>query len=141
MANPRRIKRLEQLILEIAGETLQREINDPRMGLPTFTRVKLTSDLSHATLYWSCMEEEGKRRRTEQGLESALALLQRRVGQELRIRVTPRLSLKFDPSLEHAQRLEEIFHHLREERGETEEGGEDEEPEGPLADDETPTSD
>ena len=33
MPNPRRIKRLQQLILEVAAETLQREVRDPRIGL------------------------------------------------------------------------------------------------------------
>ncbi len=117
MPNERRIKRLQQLILEVAGETLQREVRDPRMGLATFTRVQLTKDLSVATLYWSCLEEEGARRRTEQGLTSATPLLQRRVAEALTTRTTPRLELRFDPTLEQAQRLETIFHKLREERG------------------------
>jgi len=129
MPNERRINRLQQLILEVAGETLQREVRDPRMGLATFTRVQLTKDLSVATLYWSCLEEEGARRRTEQGMESATALLQRRVAEALTTRVTPRLELRFDPTLEQAQRLETIFHRLREERGDDDEDeGDDDSP-------------
>ena len=126
MPNPRRIKRLEQLILEVVGETVQREVRDPRMGLVTITRVKLVPDLSVATVYWSCLEEEGARRRTAQGIESAVPLLQRRVAGALTTRVTPRLELRFDPTLEQAQRLETIFHRLREERGEEAEPGGDE---------------
>ena len=135
MPNERRVKRLQQLILEVAGETLQREVRDPRMGLVTLTRVKLVSDLSVATVYWSCLEEEGGRRRTEQGLESAVPLVQRRVAEALRTRVTPRLEFRFDPTLEQAQRLETIFHQLREERGE------DEEPEGETPPEDSPPED
>ena len=134
MPNERRIQRLQQLILEVAGETLQREVRDPRMGLATFTHVKLTKDLTLATLYWSCLEEEGARRRTQQGMESATPLLQRRVAGALRTRVTPRLELKFDPSLEQAQRLDTIFHKLREERGD------EDEKEGDSSPDETSDS-
>lgn len=141
MATERRVKRLEQLILEVVAETLQREIRDPRMGLVSVTRVKLAPDLGSATVYWSCLEEEGARRRTAEALDSALALIQRRVAGALETRVTPILSLQFDPSLERAQRLDDIFHQLAEERGETGEDPGDEAPAGETgADEATPPS-
>jgi len=114
----RRIKRLEQLVLEVTAETIQREVKDPRMGLVSITRVKLSHDLSTGTIFWSCLEEAGARRRVEQAMESVLPLLQRRVAKALRTRVTPTLSATFDRSLEHAQRLDTIFHQLAEERRE-----------------------
>jgi ribosome-binding factor A len=138
MANERRIKRLEQLILEVAAETMQREVRDPRMGLVSLTRVQLTSDLTHATVFWSTLEEEGKRRRTEAALESALPLLQRRVAGALTTRVTPHLELRFDPTLERAQRLDEIFHRLAAERGEAPEDEAAGEDEGTEADEAPP---
>jgi len=119
MAKERRILRLQQLILEVVSETLLREVRDPRIGMPTVTRVQLATDLSRATIFWSCLQEGGARRRTSAAMESALPLLQRRVAGAMHTRVTPTLSLHFDRSLEHAQRLDEIFHHLAEERGET----------------------
>ena len=121
MAQPRRIKRLESLILQIAAETLHREITDPRIGMVTITRIKLAPDMTQAKVYWSCLETEGARRRIEQAMESALPLFQRRVAEELSTRVTPQLQLEFDDTLENAQKLDKIFHKLREERGEDEE--------------------
>ncbi len=118
MPTERRIQRLEQLILEVAAETIQREVRDPRMGMTSITRVQLTRDLSHATVYWSSLGTEKARRRVADAVESALPLVQRRVAQAMHTRVTPALTLTFDPSLERAQRLDEIFQHLREERGE-----------------------
>ncbi len=125
MATERRIKRLERLILEVIAETIQREVRDPRIGLVSITRVKLSNDLSSGTVYWSCLEEEGARRRVAAALESARGLLQGRVAEQVRTRTTPILTLRFDPSLERAQRLEAIFHRLAEERGETQGEGPD----------------
>jgi ribosome-binding factor A len=125
VAKERRILRLQQLILEIAAEALQRERHDPRLELVSFTRVKLTSDLLSATLWWSCLAKDKGREKTEAALEGIRPLLQREVARELSIRVTPILSLKFDPTLERAQRLDDIFQKLREERGEDEEDAED----------------
>jgi ribosome-binding factor A len=130
VAKERRILRLQQLILEIAAEALQRERQDPRLEMVSLTRVKLTPDLLSATLWWSCLAKEKGREKTEAALKGILPLLQREVAKELRIRVTPVLSLKFDPTLERAQRLDDIFQKLRDERGEDEEPA-DEEPTEP----------
>jgi ribosome-binding factor A len=118
MAAPRRILRLQQLILEVIAETLHREIQDPRIGLVTITRVQLSQDLSSAHVYWSMLGTETQRRTTDRGLRQALGLIQRRVAGAIGTRVTPTLTLRFDPTLEKAQRLNEIFERLRAERGE-----------------------
>ncbi len=119
MAKPRRILRLQQLILEVAAQTLQREIQDPRLGagLVSITRIKLSPDLSRAQIYWSCLGSEGQQRTTERGLEDALPVIQRAVARALTTRVTPKLSLHRDDTMEKAARLEEIFHKLKVERG------------------------
>jgi ribosome-binding factor A len=116
MAKPRRILRLQQLILEAAAETIQRELDDPRIGLVSITHVKLAPDLTAARVYWSCLGTDAQRRTCERGLANALPVIQRAVATALRTRVTPHLSLAYDATLERAQRLEEIFEHLRHER-------------------------
>jgi ribosome-binding factor A len=118
MAHPRRILRLQQLILEVVAETLQREVRDPRIGMVSVTRVKLAKDMGEATVYWSSLGDERRHEVTANALGQARSLLQRRVAEALHTRVTPHLVLRFDPTLEHAQHLEGIFQHLREERGE-----------------------
>jgi ribosome-binding factor A len=118
MAAPRRILRLQQLILEVVATTIQREIQDPRVGMVSVTRVQLASDLSAAHIYWSMMGTETEKRTSERGLVAALGLIQRRVAGALGTRVTPTLSLHFDVSMEKAHRLNEIFEQLRTERGE-----------------------
>jgi ribosome-binding factor A len=117
VADPRRIKRLEQLILEAAAQHVQRELDDPRIGLVTLTRVKLARDLSRAQLYWSVLGDEGTVRTTERGLNDALGSIQRAVAHAMQTRVTPRLGLIHDSTLAHAERLETIFTQLRDERG------------------------
>jgi len=118
VANPRRIKRLEQVILQTAAQHVQRELDDPRIGLVSITRVKLSSDLSRCRLFWSCIGSDAERRTTERGLEDALASVQRAVAGSMQTRVTPRLALTYDTTLAEAEHLETIFTKLRAERGE-----------------------
>ena len=63
MPLPRRIARLQQLILEVAAETVQRRLADPRLRLVTLTRVKLAPDLSTAVVYYSAMAPSDLERR------------------------------------------------------------------------------
>ena len=115
MAKERRVLRLQQLILEIVAETLQRDIRDPRIGVVSITRVKLAPDLSRARVYWSVLGEDAERRTTDRGLQDALPVIQRAVASGLRTRTTPRLSIEFDESLAKSVRLEEIFHDIHQE--------------------------
>ncbi len=126
MANPRRIKRLEALIQQAAAQHIQRELDDPRIGLVSLTRVKLSKDLSRCQLYWSVLGEETEIRTTERGLENALPSIQRAVAHAMQTRVTPKLGLIHDGTLAHAERLETIFTQLREERGDDDEATSDE---------------
>jgi ribosome-binding factor A len=114
----RRIARLERVILETIAVAVQREVHDPRVGLVTVTRVRLAPDLSAATVWWSCLGDEGQRRTKARGLAAATRMLQSRVAQAMGTRVTPTLTLRFDEGLEKAQRLQGIFDKIREERGE-----------------------
>jgi ribosome-binding factor A len=120
MPDDRRILRLQQLILEAAAEAVQRDVHDPRVRLVTVTRVRLAADLSTATVHWSTLGTLSERRTVERGLQDALPVIQRAIGKAMTTRITPKLSLRFDPTPERTQRLEDIFSKLRTERGEPE---------------------
>ncbi|MDJ0975182.1 MAG: 30S ribosome-binding factor RbfA [Planctomycetota bacterium] len=116
MANPRRVLRLQQLILETVAQYIQREVRDPRIGMVSITRVKLAPDLSTAAIGWSCLGDDAAHRKTARGLEDAAASIQRAVAQALQTRTTPRIHFRHDDTLEKAQELETIFEQLREEK-------------------------
>ena len=118
MAKERRVLRLQQLVLETVAQALQAEIEDPRVGMVSITKVRLSPDLSRGTIFWSVLGEDAQRRTTARGLEDATPFLQRRVAEAMGTRVTPELSMRYDPSLEKARRLDDIFNRLRAERGE-----------------------
>ncbi len=124
MPPPRRILRLTQLVKEIAAETIQRRLHDPRIGFVTVTRVRLAPDLTEATVYWSLIGTDAQRRTTERALTDATSFVQSEVAKAIGTRVTPTLTFRYDPSLAQAARLEQIFEGLRSERGEKGDPGE-----------------
>jgi ribosome-binding factor A len=104
MADPRRILRLQQLMLETMATALQQQVEDPRVKGVTITRVKLAKDLTTGIVYWSNLEPGGPRRTAERGLTDVLPYLQALVAEALATRQTPRLTLRFDENMERAAR-------------------------------------
>ena len=126
MVSDIRLKRLTEVVKERASEVIVLELKDPRLGFVTVTRVKLARDLTQAVIFWSIIGSAGDRSKTAHALEDARGFIQSAVAKAMQTRVTPRLTIKFDPSLERAQKVHEILAQLRREREERGEGGDSE---------------
>jgi len=114
----RRAARVAERIREEASQIILYELQDPRIGLVTVTKVDISADLRYATVYVSVLGAEGTRRTTLRGLESARGLIQRRIGRSLRLRDTPILRFEFDPSIENAIASSRVLDQLAAERAE-----------------------
>ena len=126
MPDARRIKRLEQALLEAVGPAISQGLADPRLTMITVTRIRLSPDLSIARVNWSCLGSAGDRSKAQHALEDARGPLQAAVANRLRTRITPRLEFHFDEGLERAARVDEILGKLAAERREREGKDEDE---------------
>jgi ribosome-binding factor A len=124
MPDPIRLKRLERLALERAAEVVNYELADPRLGMVTLTRVKLSSDLSWATIHWSCLGGKGARSKVQHALDRSSAVVQKAIADSFQTRRSPRVRFLFDESIAGAIEMDKLFDELREEREEREaEGG------------------
>ena len=122
MKEGKRSDKVADLVQKEISEMLLRSIKDPRIGFVTVTRVKVSDDCRSARVYFSVVGSEEERNRSLEGLNSAKGFLRRELGRRVSLRYTPDLIFQFDPSVEYAIHMEEVFHHLREEK----EKGEDE---------------
>ena len=114
-----RAQRVADSIKRIVAEALQGEIKDFDMTRITITRCVATRDLSEATIGYSVLGSEDDRRESA-GLSKVSGFLQRRIGDELHLRQTPRLHFKYDESIVEAARLDELFSQIEKERGDDE---------------------
>ncbi len=110
-----RIERVAEAVKEEVAQILQRELKDPRVGFVTVTRVKVSPDLSHATVYFSLLAKGVAREQTESGLKSAQGYIRRLLGGRLRLRVTPELDFRIDPSVEESIRISKLLGETRRE--------------------------
>jgi ribosome-binding factor A len=120
MADSIRVKRLQKQALQTASQVVLYELHDPRLSLVTLTRVKLTSDLSYATIFWSSLDEAGARSKIQHALDAATGPVQRAIADAFQTRRSPRVTFKFDKSIEGAIRVTGLIDELNAERAERE---------------------
>ena len=116
MVNDIRLKRLSEVVKQRASRVILYELKDPRLGFITVTRVKLASDLTQCVIYWSVIGTPGERSKTAHALEDARGFLQSAIAKEMGTRVTPRITLKFDASIEKAQKVFGLLDKIKKER-------------------------
>ncbi len=106
-----RTLRVDELLREEISRIVAREIEDPRVGFVTITRVEVSADLRHGTVWASVIGTADERKATIRALGRAMPFVRHRLG-ELRIRRVPELHLRLDDSAEKGTRVLSILHEL-----------------------------
>jgi ribosome-binding factor A len=105
--------RVGEQIRQELSELIAREVHDPGIGFVTLTRVKVTSDLQLARVYYTLMGDEKARRETAKALKRAAPFLRHHISQRVRLRRAPELEFFFDESVAHQDRIEQILQELK----------------------------
>ncbi len=120
---PYRKERITSLIQRIISDAIEHKLSDPRVApLTTVSRVKLTGDLTIATVYLMVQGDETIERRTLRAIRHASGYLQRMVAQELTVRQCPELRFEMDEAAKLARETMRLIAENRRNRPE----GEDE---------------
>jgi ribosome-binding factor A len=106
-----RMRRVNESVRQVLSEALP-ELKDPRIGFVTVTRVETSADLRHARVFVSVFGPERKRQATLEGLSAAHGVLQGRIGRELRMKRTPKLTFEYDRAVEEGVRMSRLIDEL-----------------------------
>lgn len=104
-----RMRRVNEAIRQVIGDTVASDLKDPRVGFVTVTDVRTSADLSHARVYVSVLGEPEAREATMDGLDSAHGYLQGRIAGELHLKRTPTLEFAYDDTTDRAMRLDALI--------------------------------
>lgn len=107
----KRTDRLNRQVKEVLAVALSRETREDLLRDVVVTAVEVTRDLSLARVFYYLMDE-AQQPQIEEALVRASGFLRSRVGQEVRMRVTPELRFVYDHSVEHGRRVEAILAEL-----------------------------
>jgi ribosome-binding factor A len=117
MAHGHRPDRVGEQIRQELSDLLSRGVvHDPGIGFITLTRVKMSPDLQLARVFYTMMGDTAARRETAAALERAAPFLRRHIGGRLRLRRVPEIEFRFDESVAHQDRIEQILRDLHEEQ-------------------------
>ena len=116
MAQGHRPDRVGDQIRQELSELLARGVvHDPGIGFITLTRVQVTADLQLARVYYTSMGDPSARKDTAKALKRATPFFRRHVGERLQLRRVPELEFRFDESVAHQDRIEQILRDLHQE--------------------------
>jgi ribosome-binding factor A len=105
----RRRERVGDLLRDEVSTIIQREMDDPRLGFVSITRVELSPDLHYARLFVSVFGPEDEQKRTIVALNNAAGFIRRTLAPRLRMRAIPELSFRLDHSMEHAETVARLL--------------------------------
>jgi len=119
----KRSEKVADLIRKEISEMLVKMIKDPRIGFVTITRVAVSEDYRSAKVYFSVAGTVEERQRSMEGLNSAKGYVRKELGRRIRLRYTPEIIFKFDPSIEYAIHIGEVIRHIKGEEETDEDAG------------------
>lgn len=95
-----RKKRLEEQVKRIIGDTLIKEVKDPRIGFVSVYNVELDDDYTTAVVHVSVLGDEKQKKKSVAGLNAAKGYIRSFLGKNLKTRLVPNLIFKLDTTIE-----------------------------------------
>ncbi len=104
-----RLERVEKALKQEIGSILAYDMNDPRIGFTTVTRVEMAADIRSAKIHVAVLGNEKERKGTLAALRHAKGYLQREAASRLRMKFTPTLSFYIDNGPERSVRMMKLI--------------------------------
>jgi ribosome-binding factor A len=103
------MRRINEVLREVIGAAIATDLSDPRIGFVTVTSVETSPDLRSAKVHVSVLGSEDEREAALEGLRSSHGVLQAKVAAETRMKRTPTLSFRYDPTVEQGMRISQLL--------------------------------
>jgi ribosome-binding factor A len=107
-----RQQRTAEQIRMILSELFYRQLSDPRLQGLTITEVDIDRELQHANIYINALGDESRQPEVMSTLNRAGGFLRRELSGRMRIRSVPELHFHWDPTLAHAESMEQLLDDL-----------------------------
>ena len=103
------MQRVNEAVKEVVSQTIVEELEDPRIGFVTVTKVQTSNDMKSAKIFVSVLGDEKTRQDTLEGLASSHGLIQSKIARELKMKNTPTINFIYDDSTDTMFRIEELL--------------------------------
>lgn len=105
-----RTERVGAELQRVLSVVVRDEVRDPRLANITIQEVRVTRDLAHAKVFFSCFSGEDEATAQARLLNGRLAgFLRHALAQRVRLRAIPQLHFVFDTSIRHGEHLSALI--------------------------------
>ncbi len=109
-----RMRKVNELMREVIADAVM-SLKDPGLGFVTITGVDTSPDLRTAIVFYSVLGTEEEAEKTAAALRRSAPHLQEVVAGEVRLKYTPRLSFRVDPSIEEGIKIDRLLREIQDE--------------------------
>lgn len=109
-----RVQRVAEEIKKEIGTIIHDELNDPRIGFVTITKVDLSRDCRFAKVYFSLLGSKKQLRDTQVGLARSKGFIRKLLAQRVKLRYTPEIVFKLDEGIEYSIHISQVMERLKE---------------------------
>lgn len=106
-----RMRKVNELLREVIAEAVV-DLKDPGLGFLTITGVDTSPDLRNAFVYYSVLGTDEEVTETGAALDRATPRIQSIAGRQIRMKFTPRLTFRLDPSIGEGIKIDRLLHEL-----------------------------
>ena len=105
-----RAARVGDEMQKVISQLLLTEVKDPRIPMMTSVlEVRMSSDLTHATVFLSVYGTEEEKRACMAAMERASGFIRSQVARRIKLRVAPELHFKLDESIQKSMELMDLI--------------------------------
>ena len=110
-----RVDRVKEQIMRELAELVRTGLKDPRAGFITINDVEVTRDYSHATVYYTVLDDKA-REVTAEALEHAKGFLRSELSKRITVFRTPELHFEYDESVERGMSISQLIDEVAKEK-------------------------
>lgn len=115
---PDRIARVGELLKREISNIIQQELQDPRIGFVTVTKVTVTRDLKQANIWISVFKDGIEAKQASlKAITHARNRIQNCLAHRVKLRYLPQLQFRLDAAIEYNAHIDEIIERLHKEEG------------------------
>lgn len=110
-----RVDRVKEQIMREMAELVRTGLKDPRAGFITINEVEVTRDYSHATIYYTVLDDS-TREITAEALEHAKGFLRSELSKRIKLFRIPELHFEYDESIERGMSISHLIDQVASEK-------------------------
>ena len=107
-----KLERLGATFTEEISKIILEEIKDPDIKFVTITSCNISSDLSYAKVYFTCLNDK-RREEILKDLNKASGFIRKELCNRIEIRKMPEINFVYDTSIEYGNKIEQILEDIK----------------------------